>query len=77
MPVRGFGKLPVMARTAKRPIVIRAAVWLRDDTKFILLDGLDHTPRPGEVILLDGRKCRVVAWTNRIECEMIEDTHVN
>jgi hypothetical protein len=77
MPVRGFGKLPVMDNTSQGSIVIRAAVWLRDDARFILLDGLDHTPRPGEVISLDGRKWRVIVWTDRIECEMIEDTQLN
>lgn len=53
----------------KLALAINASVWLRDEGRFTLLEGLDHTPRVGEELMIDGQRWRVVEWTGRIECE--------
>ena len=48
---------------------INASVWLKDANRFALLKNLEHTPRPGEILKVEGERWRVVEWTDRIECE--------
>ena len=61
-----------MAKPRKRrDLVIKASVWLKDEGKFTLLESLDHTPRPGEELIIEGERWQVVAWRDRTECERL------
>jgi hypothetical protein len=56
----------------KKPsIVINASIWLKDEQRFTILKNLDHTPRRGEILDVEGQLWRVVEWTDRIECERV------
>jgi hypothetical protein len=62
-----------MAKPRKKELalVINTFVWLRDEQRFTILENLDHTPRPGEELKVDGELWRVVEWTDRIECQRV------
>ena len=55
----------------KTVLTINTLVWLKDESRFALLENLEHTPRPGEDLAIDGERWRVFEWTDRIECERV------
>ena len=56
----------------KRPALdINSLVWLKEKSRFALLENLEHTPRPKEILEIEGQLWRVVEWTDRIECERV------
>ena len=52
-------------------IIHGVSVYLRDECRFVTLDYLDHAPRPGEEIEVDGERWVVAEWTGVIECERL------
>ena len=63
-----------MAEKEKRDkggVFVGASLWLRDEYRFFHLTNLDHAPRPGEELEIEGELWRVAEWTNRIECERV------
>jgi len=62
-----------MSKLREKKLVpdINASVWLKDDESFTVLQNLDHMPRPGEFLDVEGQLWRVVVWTDRIECEWV------
>lgn len=61
----------VKPRKTKPSIVINASIWLKDEERFTILKNLDHTPRPGEILDVEGQLWWVVEWTDRIEFERV------
>ena len=63
----------VMAKKKKSELdpLINGSVWLKDEERFTVLRNLEHTPRPGEILDVEGQLWRVVEWTNRIEGERV------
>ncbi len=57
------------ARKKASALHINASVWLKGENRFALLKNLEHTPRAGEMLKVEGELWRVVEWTDRIECE--------
>jgi hypothetical protein len=41
----------------------------KKEKRLFVVQNLDHTPRPGEEIEIDGDRWHVAEWTDRIECE--------
>jgi hypothetical protein len=61
---------PITKPRMKKPaLTINASIWLKDDQRFTFLKKLEHTPRPGEILDVEGQLWRVVEWTDRIEGE--------
>ena len=58
-------------RMKKPALIISASVWLMDEERYVRLENLDHTPRPGEQLKTDGELWRVAVWTDRTECERL------
>jgi hypothetical protein len=61
----------VKPRSKKLALVVNASVWLKGEDRFMLAKKLDHTPRPGEILDVEGQLWRVVEWTDRIGCERV------
>lgn len=56
----------------KQPaLVINASVWLKGEDRIVQMKNLEYTPRPGEILTVDGKLWRVVKRTDRIECERV------
>jgi len=58
-------------RTNNPVPAINASIWLKDAQRFTILQSLDHSPTPGEILAIEEERWRVVEWIDQIECERV------